>query len=556
MRKRVIAAVAAVVLLGGGGAVYALTSGGSDQIAPTDYMALSRAQAPRVSVSGQIEPIREITLTSTLAAPIQSVDVEIGDPVETNDLLGRYNVSDLQRELSQQEATQAQSATEALSAVEAAQRELNQYQDMLNSGLDPEISGAESSLRQAQSTYDKANETYQAQLNRKAPEVVAQDSAIEANRDSLLGAAVNAAKLGVSVVFDAASRASESALLEEDRAQLATVEDEEARSAIEAQIESREKAIEAYDRGNVENALTGVDAAASVLAANRELNTSQEEYDRVLQDVDLDLANQQRDVADAFVAVKDASTSLEAARRNSEYQITNYNAQVSDAMRSAQVGQNSAETAADQLRVDIAQAEVRSPFKGLVTAVPDQNSAEGGTAFTVADDSTLVVKANVRESDISRVKHGQKVEFTTPATGEQTFTGKVKKITTVPSTDPAAAGDSSGGESSSVTYPVEIETTGDTKGLLIGASAKVRISLTESTPGLSISPSSILEEEGKQHLLVIEDSGEIAKREVTVEEDEFGATVSGDGIEEGTKVLTVPEMYLHRVGETVEVPGM
>lgn len=98
-------------------------------------MALSRAQAPRVSVSGQIEPIREITLTSTLAAPIQSVDVEIGDPVETNDLLGRYNVSDLQRELSQQEATQAQSATEALSAVEAAQRELNQYQDMLNSGL-------------------------------------------------------------------------------------------------------------------------------------------------------------------------------------------------------------------------------------------------------------------------------------------------------------------------------------------------------------------------------------------------------------------------------------
>lgn len=297
MRKRVIAAVAAVVLLGGGGAVYALTSGGSDQIAPTDYMALSRAQAPRVSVSRQIEPIREITLTSRLAAPIQSVDVEIGDPVETNDLLGCYNVSDLQRELSQQEATQAQSATEALSAVEAAQRELNQYQDMLNSGLDPEISGAESSLRQAQSTYDKANETYQAQLNRKAPEVVAQDSAIEANRDSLLGAAVNAAKLGVSVVFDTASRASESALLEEDRAQLATVEDEEARSAIEAQIESREKAIEAYDRGNVENALTGVDAAASVLAANRELNTSQEEYDRVLQDVDLDLANQQRDVA-------------------------------------------------------------------------------------------------------------------------------------------------------------------------------------------------------------------------------------------------------------------
>ena len=55
MRKRVIAAVAAVVLLGGGGAVYALTSGGSDQIAPTDYMALSRAQAPRVSVSGQID---------------------------------------------------------------------------------------------------------------------------------------------------------------------------------------------------------------------------------------------------------------------------------------------------------------------------------------------------------------------------------------------------------------------------------------------------------------------------------------------------------------------
>ena len=106
-----------------------------------------------------------------------------------------------------------------------------------------------------------------------------------------------------------------------------------------------------------------------------------------------------------------------------------------------------------------------------------------------------------------------------------------------------------------MTYPVEIETTGDTKGLLIGASAKVRISLTESTPGLYISPSSILEE-GKQHLLVIEDSGEIAEREVTVEEDEFGATVSGDGIEEGTKVLTVPEMYLHRVGETVEIPGM
>lgn len=317
------------------------------------------------------------------------------------------------------------------------------------------------------------------------------------------------------------------------------------------------KPLRLFDQGTVENVLSGVEVAASVLAANRELETSQEEYDRILQDVDLDLANQQHDVADAFVAVKDASTSLEAARRSSEHQITNYNAQISDAMRSAQVGQTSAETAADQLRVDIAQSEVRSPFKGVVIVVPVQNSAEGGTAFTVADDSTLVVKANVRESDISRVKHGQNVEFTTPATGEKTFKGKVKKITTVSSTDPTAATDvTGGGESLAVTYPVEIETSGNTDGLLIGASAKVRISLSDATPGLSITPTSILEEDGKQYLLVIEDSGEIAKKEVTVKEDEFGATVAGDGIEEGTNILTVPVMYAHRVGEVVQVQGM
>lgn len=99
----------------------------------------------------------------------------------------------------------------------------------------------------------------------------------------------------------------------------------------------------------------------------------------------------------------------------------------------AQVDQS--EAALKQAETNLGYAKIFSPIDGVVVARQYDigqtvaASFQAPTLFTIAEDLTkMQVKADVDQSDISRVTNGQTSRFTVDAYPEEPFTGKISQI--------------------------------------------------------------------------------------------------------------------------------
>jgi len=100
---------------------------------------------------------------------------------------------------------------------------------------------------------------------------------------------------------------------------------------------------------------------------------------------------------------------------------------------SAQIKQR--EAAVRQIEVDLANSEIKSPVSGVVV---QRNVELGQTVaaslqapelFRIADDlRKMEIAANIDETDIGRIKPGQRVSFTVNAFPGRTFDGTVKQV--------------------------------------------------------------------------------------------------------------------------------
>lgn len=223
------------------------------------------------------------------------------------------------------------------------------------------------------------------------------------------------------------------------------------------------------------------------------------------------------------------------------------------------------------LEYQMQEREVTSPINGVVTKIEaEEGSPAGGALMTVADTSRYLVKASVRESDVANMKEGNRVTFTTPITGDRKFEGKVRRV--APMADGAEDGGAAaaaramqgGGNDSQnskkdtgISFPVEIEVTGDTKGLRLGGSARVEVITEEDRGQLSIPLDAVYDE---NKILVLNRAnkdateGTIEERTVKtgVKNDTDIAVTSGE-LKEGDVVIAWPEDFRDRVGETVTI---
>ena len=225
------------------------------------------------------------------------------------------------------------------------------------------------------------------------------------------------------------------------------------------------------------------------------------------------------------------------------------------------------------LEHQVQEREVTSPINGVVTKIEaEEGSPAGGALMTIADTSRYLIKTTVRESDIANVKEGNRVTFTTPVTGDREFEGKVRRVA------PMADGGEDGGAAAAaramqgagggggsqdrkkdtgISFPVEIEVTGDTKGLRLGGSARVEIVTEEDRDHLSIPRDAVYDE---NKVLVLNRAnkdaaeGTIEERTVKtgVKNDTDIAVTSGD-LKEGDIVIAWPDDFRGRVGETVTI---
>lgn len=174
-------------------------------------------------------------------------------------------------------------------------------------------------------------------------------------------------------------------------------------------------------------------AQANALAAQAQVSRAQVDLDEARRDAD----RKQSLVEKQFIAVSEGdkaralvNTSVEALKAV-QAQVGVAQAQVKAAQ--ANVAQRHATLA--QARIDLARTRITSPVNGIVIKRAIEKgqtvaaSLQAPELFVIAQNlSDMQVDASIDESDVGRLRAGQKASFTVDAYPGQTFEGQIRQV--------------------------------------------------------------------------------------------------------------------------------
>ena len=584
-----IIAAAVVIITLIGVAMYSFFANSSAiTLASSDVQVLDkRDNSQRVAVSGNVEPQKSMVLSTRLTGPVNQLNVKVGDRVQADQLVANLDVTDKETELAKSKAQAATNEANSIAEIKGAESRYNRYKELLDNGMNQDINNARAALRTAESAYDEANRNFQLESalrgNGKQQDIAAQQSKIENARQDSMNTNVEAARMGLKAVgtlqdqdTERRSLATEQSNLAELKAQLDGASPEQ-QVQIQAQIKASEERVETLQnsvnkqyRNTIDSGLDAADVTNKLQAADRNLRESQDSYEATLAQADNKLVTDQRNVAKTFEEKKDAATALAVAERNAQFQMEDNQAAIDNAVRNARAAQASNNAGDNQLKLDIASAQIRAPFDGVVTNVAaKQGSAANGALMTIADDARMIVHANVKEIDVAKIAVGQRVEFTTPGTGDKKFQGKVSFVSTVaasqetpaaPASGGSAGGSASGGSSGAtgsnnkVNFPIEIEVLGNKGTLRLGSTAKARIITREASDKMVIPQSAVYEDQGKKKVLAIAADDTIVERTVKLgSKTDFDVEILSGEAKKGDKILVDAAKYRQSVGQKATI---
>lgn len=260
-------------------------------------------------------------------------------------------------------------------------------------------------------------------------------------------------------------------------------------------------------------------------------------------------------------------SSLEAQVDAAQAQVTAAESQLDEDAdaSSTQVAADTASLASarsdlDEARDALADATMRAPFAGTVSAVgfevgdqagsgSNQPAADGSgstPAITLISPRSLEVDANVSAADVSRLKKGMQVEIT-PTGGGDVVYGTVAEVGVI-----ATASDSGAAQ-----FPVTVDVTGKPSGLYAGSTASLAITVKQATDVLAVNTAALHTDGDKTFVYVI-DGTKRSKRSVTVGETYGMQTEVTSGLKEGDVVEVVsfsaPRSSRNGGGTNIEIP--
>ena len=253
----------------------------------------------------------------------------------------------------------------------------------------------------------------------------------------------------------------------------------------------------------------------------------------------LRLAEKQQQSARARITEQEAAVAMAQARR-SEVDLSK--SRVTEAQASLQQSQDSLA----EIQSRLADAVISAPCSGvviarhvregeLITAVSYYGA--GAPIVTIGDLSTMLVKVNVNEVDIDKLRLGQSVKITADALPDRTFQGRLSRISPASVTEPQNPG--------VVKFPVEVTVTSDAAALKPGMTANIEIVCQQVKKVLWVPNDAIFDKKGKSHVTVVtgEKRPPRAGGKPTTEDREVTTGLSNDtrteirsGLKEGEKV--------------------
>src|SRR4029077_3010878 len=180
---------------------------------------------------------------------------------------------------------------------------------------------------------------------------------------------------------------------------------------------------------------------------------------------------------------------------------------------------------------------VRAPLNGKVVERPVTEGQfvqpDSSALMIIADLANLWVLADIYESDLHRIRAGQKAEVTTAAYPDERFMATVSRISDV--VDPT-------------TRPVKVRfVVSNSAGRLKPEMfATVKIFLNEQATALTVPPSAVFTEGGKNYVYVQTGMREFTPRLVDVSPDPSGRMRVTSGLKTGEKVVSERAMLVHQ----------
>ena len=336
--------------------------------------------------------------------------------------------------------------------------------------------------------------------------------------------------------------------------QLQVAQSESVAQAVKSAVSQMKSAMKQAEQA-VEMAEKQVTACQdAIINAEESLATIQKQYNAAITGVDNTLADYAKNVDTAYNAYETAKASLEAAKVSAQNQLKAYQNSLNTAYASG--SKDTMEVSLRQLQTELEGTEITAPMSGTVTAVyAEVGSAGTGLLFVIEDTENFVITTSVKDYDIASVKVGTPAMIRSDATGEDRYEGQVTFI--APTANKTAMGmtDTSG----DISFATDVAVTSKETNLRIGLSVRLNFIVAEEKNTLAAPYDAIYTNSAGQTCVMTaakQQDGSYLLEEMPVElglETDLDIAVKGDGLTDGTMVISSPEQYVEYLGQTVTV---
>ena len=244
--------------------------------------------------------------------------------------------------------------------------------------------------------------------------------------------------------------------------------------------------------------------------------------------------------ADARWTARDRSDKETLANRNIVSQSAADQARATAENRASMVAV--AEAQLDVARKNLADAEVKAPFDGVVgerIANQGESLPIDGKILALLDTSHVEISAQMPAADVIRMKVGQTAQVTLEGFGDRVFNGKITRIS--PTT-----------QAGSRSIPVYVEITDRHEALRGGLFGTGSVTVQEKGHALAVPAPAMRKDDQGEYVLVVEDGTLVRKPVGAVRTWSRGELVEVKGLESGMTVVSAPLPGLH-AGQKVKI---
>lgn len=268
--------------------------------------------------------------------------------------------------------------------------------------------------------------------------------------------------------------------------------------------------------------------ADNVAAAKKEYETAQKAVSSAKTDEEKQKA--QETAKQAKSAYEQTKTEQESTNKQNKSNIQTAKDSVTTTQNNNKKTLREAEKSVEEAKETLDACSVTAPMDGVVTAVGVEtgDTYSGGEMFEISDCTNLQVSTTVSEYDIAKVKKGLKVVILTDATDDTELEGEITyvAVTTGSTLDSgnatsgnagsASSMSTTGTDSSSSGYEVQIRIKDTDEAIRIGMTAKCSIVLEEAADVYAVPYDAIHTNSNGDNVIYVKDSANSSQKEVAV----------------------------------------